>query len=170
MILGLDISTSTVGISVINEKKEIILLDYIKPIGDNYIAKALDFSNKMNDMIKMKIDKIMIERANMRFQEGKSKAQIIALILRFNGIVGFLLFTKFGIMPEEITAISARKQVTGIGRYPKEVDQKLEVWKWVNAQYPNREWPKKVRGPNKGNLANEAFDMSDATIVALSGV
>ena len=67
-------------------------------------------------------------------------------------------------------ATSARKQVIGIGCWPKSINTKLEVLKWVQTQIPTYQWPIKEKGKNKGKLIAECFDLADSFIIAKYGV
>lgn len=170
-ILGLDISTSTVGLTILDENKNLILIDYIKPVGDTLFEKlnsAIEqFDKKLKDFT---VDKIYAEQPNMMFSKGLSSAQVLSTILRFNGAFLFTLCKKFNTFPIEIMASSARKSIIGIGRYPKGVNAKEEVFKWINSNCKLFTWPLKNKGRNKGKIIPECYDMADSYIIALYGV
>lgn len=170
-LLGVDISTTTIGLTILNEKKELVLIDYIKPNGNTFLEKALSVEQQFQEKIKIPIDKIAAEQPSMMFKQGKSSAQIIATILRFNGIVHFILYKLYNIYPQEMAASTARKLTTGVGIYKKPLNAKEECFKWLekNVQMPSS-WPVKKQGQNKGQLADEAFDMSDSYIIALAAL
>jgi hypothetical protein len=67
-------------------------------------------------------------------------------------------------------ASSARKSIIGIGRYPKGVNAKEEVFKWVNSNCKPFTWPVKNKGRNKGKIISECYDMTDSWVIALFGV
>jgi len=168
-ILGLDISTTTIGVCILNEKSEILLMTYVKPSGNNFLEK-LDFASSelFNKLKSFQIDCIYTEQSNIMFSKGLSRAQVIATVLRFNGALLFALYKEFNILPKEVMASSARKKVIGKGKF---IDAKKAVFDHVYSIVKDSiDWPKKERGQNKGKFANECFDMADAYIVAKYGV
>lgn len=177
MILGLDISTSTIGFTLLNLTGSVEYINYIKPEGNNIFEKVASATRSIDAyiwpyvQINGPIKAIYAEAPNIMFQRGFSSAQTIATILRFNGAFLFTLYQKFNILPKEVFATSARKQVIGIGRF--KLDPKEEVFKWVNSHikytYPHF-WPIISKGKNKGKLLHECFDMADSYIIAKYGL
>jgi len=168
-VLGCDISTTTIGISIISDNK-LILIDYIKPEGENFIEKIESAKKQFLEKVTISIDKIITEKPNIQFKSGFSSAQILATILRFNGTVLYFLFQNFKIIPIEAMATTMRKRVIGIGRYPTGTDTKEEILKFVCNQEPQiSNWPLVERGKNKGQLAKECYDMADSYICAKYG-
>lgn len=168
-VLGVDISTSTIGIVILNEKKELIYYTYLKPKGDTLLQK-IDSITKDIELIftTYKIDKIICETPSISFNPGQSSAQVLATILRFNGIIHYLLNLFSGLNIQEIMASSARKKVTGRGTYPSGT-AKREIFNWIKRTYTiPKNFPIKKMGKNKGDYANECYDICDAWVVALS--
>ena len=168
-ILGVDISTSTIGITILNEKKELIYWTYLKPRGNTLLQKVDSITNNIEELFKSyKIDKIICETPSISFNPGQSSAQVLAIILRFNGIIHYLLNLYSGLEINEIMASSARKRVTGRGTYPSGT-AKIQIFKWLQKTYTIPEsFPRKKMGKNKGEYANECYDICDAWIIALS--
>ena len=172
-ILGLDISTSTVGLCILDEHEKLIFIDYIKPTGNSLFEKLDSAVKQFNEKLKeFTVDKIYAEQPNVMFSKGLSSAQVIATVLRFNGGFLFTIKQKYGILNiNEIMASSARKNTIGIGRYPKGVNAKEEVFKWVNSNSKNSfNWPLKIKGKHKGQIIPECYDMCDAYIISAFGV
>lgn len=170
MILGLDISTSTVGVTILNLSGDVAHLGYIKPIGTNVFEKAKTAAQDLEMIIAgFPITSIYAEAPNIMFRAGFSSAQVLATILRFNGAVLFTLHRKLSILPNEAMAVSIRKQVIGHGRFAKGTDTKTEVLKWVSSQITFN-WPTIDKGKNKGKLLPECFDMADSYVVARYGL
>ncbi len=167
-ILGLDISTTAIGICILNEK-EILLLDYVKPFGSDFLKKLDSSSSELINKLKpFKIDYIYAEKPNIMFSKGLSRAQVIAVVLRFNGALLFTLYREFNVLPKEVMASSARKKVIGKGKFQ---DAKKAVFDYVYSIVGDSiNWPKKERGQNKGKFANECFDIADAYIIAKYGI
>jgi len=171
MILGLDISTSTVGVTVLNLTGGLEFIGYVKPIGETMYEKVESALSQFKLLLApFKITSIYAEQPNIMFKAGFSTAQTLSIILRFNGAFLFTVSQMYGILPQEVMAVSARKQVTGHGRFAKGTDTKQEVLKWVSAQVLTAIWPTIQKGKNKGNLATECFDMADSYIIARYGL
>ena len=86
MILGLDVSTSIVGVCVYDDIKEkIVKTDYIdlRKVG-SFLEKAQVVENYIkNDLSDEKIDYVFIEEALMFFRRGGSTAKTMSVLQRF---------------------------------------------------------------------------------------
>lgn len=168
-VLGLDISTTTVGLTIVNEDG-LVMMDFVKPKGNTIFEKMDSGVEQLIAKIgKIKLDMIMAEQPNIMFQQGKSSAQTISKILRFNGAILFTLHRKFRIFPDEIMTVSARKQVIGRGRFDKGVDPKEEVFKFVSQKVNPDAWVK-CFNEKTGKFKPERFDMADSWVIAMAGL
>ena len=166
-ILGLDISTSCVGITVLNENETLVIFDYVKPIGDTIFEKINSATIQTSKILSnTKIDYIIAEMPNIAFSVGKSSAQVISTVLRFNGAFLSYCYQNYTTNITEIMAVSARKAVTGRGRYE---DVKNNIFDWVNNKIQYEKWPLVQRGKNKGKYAKECYDLADSFILAQYG-
>jgi len=111
MILGLDISTSVVGVAVINpDTKELVVSEHIDLTKiDNVFSKAelvgaelWQISNNHG------IENLFIETALMRFIPGRSRADTIVKLAKFNGIVSWMCYDTFGLKPTYLNVNTAR--------------------------------------------------------------
>lgn len=167
MILGLDISTSITGVTIIDENGKVIL-------NDAWQLKKLDsFYNKVNfvrDKIgelqvfhTLDIQEIWIEESLQAFRPGYSSAKTLLTLAKFNGIVSWLLRDAFGIEPQYISAASARKEC-GIkiprGTKAKQVvmEHMLDKEGWFVVEYTHH-----------GNPKPKYFDMADSFVIAKAG-
>jgi len=115
MILGLDISTSITGYSVLTGKGQVLEIGHWDTKNKNHFpdlySKAIHVKNKLSEVGEnYAIDNIFIEPALNMFMMGKSSSHTIATLSKFNGIVSWLCYEQFGLKPEYIPAISARKK------------------------------------------------------------
>jgi len=172
-LIGLDISTTTIGLTVLDENANIQYIGFLKPDGETMYEKVASALFQLDNHLYLnkvfEINKIYAEQPNIMFKAGFSTAQTLSKILRFNGAFLFTLSEKYSILPLEVMAVSARKQVTGVGRF--KTDPKEAVRKWVD-QYatPPISWPTIDKGKNLGKLRPECFDMADSYIIARYGL
>jgi hypothetical protein len=163
MILGLDISTSIVGVCVLKDDK-IVKTDYIdlrKTTGLLHKAKVVE-DYIINNLKKEKIEHIFIEQALMFFRRGGSTAKTMSTLQNFNGVVSWLCFKLLELEPQYISPISARSKC-GIkvprGKKAKEVvmEHFLETKEF------------EVEYTRYGNVQKYCYDIADAVVVAKAG-
>ena len=162
MILGLDVSTSIVGVCVYDDKKEkIIKADYIdlRKIG-GFLHKAQAVEDYINhNLVGEKIDYIFIEEALMFFRRGGSTAKTMSVLQRFNGIVSWLCFKTLKIEPRYVTPISARSRCgIKVPRGKKAKDVVMEHF------IESKEF--EIVYTRYGNVQKYCYDIADAIVVA----
>ena len=166
-ILGLDISTSITGVTVIQEG-EIIESYFLDTRNKNKFPSLYSKASLIREnFIKLKqhhdISDIYIEQSLHSFRSGFSSAQTLSTLSRFNGIVSWLCYEIFDIQPEMIAATSARKQA-GVG-IKRGDNAKEKVLQFVIDKYPNIE----IQYTKHGNPKPGTLDMCDSIIIALAG-
>ena len=113
MILGLDISTSITGYSIVDFDGKVIEIGHWDTRNKNkftdFYDKAHFIKNKLSEL-DYPIDHIFIEPALNMFMMGRSSSHTISTLTKINGIVSWFCYEEFGIKPEYIPAISARKK------------------------------------------------------------
>ena len=175
MNLGLDISTSIIGVCLFDDTKlkfmDKIDLTKVKCIFEK--AKVVEdyFNNLVNDY---KITKIYIEDILQAFRRGMSSSKTLMQLARFNGVVSNIVYRSCGLIPVYINVNTARKQLNIIIDKNSDIDKKEQVLNWVNDDLGGYEWPKKTisRGKNKGCVKYEKFcyDMSDSYVICKAGI
>jgi Holliday junction resolvasome RuvABC endonuclease subunit len=110
MILGLDISTTIVGVSVIDSDGNLILSDHwdISKINTLFEKAEVIGSNLWQVKNDYAISSVFIETALKKFFPGKSRADTIIKLAKFNGVVSWLSFETFGFEPTFINVNTAR--------------------------------------------------------------
>jgi hypothetical protein len=180
-ILGLDVSTKTIGISLFNNSGQLLELTHIspkiKPVPETkteeLIKKADLFADFISKYSKMNIKHVLIEEPLLR----SNNVNTVGTLLRFNGMVTKICYDILDITPEYISTYDARKyafpelmtpnagnKVVLFGSYPKDVDKKRVIWDLVSKREPKINWLL----DKKGALKKENFDMSDSYTVALA--
>ena len=177
MVLGLDISTSCTGWCILSSSGEILKIGYIdlsKKIG--LFEKAKTVKREISNLhIDYDIKNIFIEENLQSFRSGFSSAKTISTLAKFNGIVSFICFEEFSIIPEFFNVNKARRSL-GISIKRKKdgglpVKEQILEWASINVDY---KWPVKSlkSGPRKGQIVTDprSYDMIDAYIVAKAGI
>jgi len=170
MILGLDISTSITGATVLDDNGEVLYCEAWDSRNKNHFPTLFAKAQRIKQMLeilydvkKFKVDKIYIEQSLMAFRPGFSSAKTILTLAKFNGIVSYICQTSFNIEPEYISASTARKSC-GIkvqkGKKAKEVvlDFVLDNEDSFDIEYTRH-----------GNPKPGSYDMADSYIIAKAG-
>tara|TARA_R110002020_G_scaffold14313_5_gene50831 strand:- start:9125 stop:9649 length:525 start_codon:yes stop_codon:yes gene_type:complete len=165
MILGLDISTSITGATVIDNKGNVVMCEAwdtrkIK----NFFQKAATIRTRLLDTkIEYPITKIVIEQSLQMFRPGFSSAKTLTTLSKFNGVVSWMCYRITGIEPEYISAPTARK-ACGIkierGKKAKEL-----VLQHVLDNVPDFE----VQYTRSNNPKPGSYDRADSYIIAHAG-
>ena len=174
IVCGLDISTSCIGICILDTKDNKQYFSSISPKGKSWLEKSVSIKPHLKKLFSdYKIERVYIEENLQAFRPGLSSAKTLMSLSRFNGIVSFIIMDTYGIEPEFLNVNSARKSL-GIKierKSPKST--KEQVFDWVNTQV-KFSWPTKIMksGKRKGEevLRNDVYDMADAFVIARAGV
>lgn len=166
-VLGLDISTSITGATIIQDNK--VIENFIwdtrnkRKFPSLYDKAAFIRRELIYIEEKYKIDSIYIEQSLQSFRSGFSSAKTLSTLSRFNGIVSWLCFKMFNLQPEMIAASSARK-LAGVG-IKRGDNAKEKVLKFVVDNYPQIE----IEYTKHGNPKPGVYDMCDSIIIGLAG-
>ncbi len=167
MILGLDISTSITGYTILDSNGNIIVNDIIdlrskkfKSFFDKASAVKRRLAQLKNEY---NIEKVFIEQSLQAFRPGLSSAQVILTLGKFNGIVSWICYELFTLEPEYIGASTARKAL-GIkverGENAKEIV--LKHIESLNIGFKYEKTP-------KNNPVAGTFDRADSYVIAKAG-
>lgn len=174
MILGLDISTSTIGICLAQATGKIAFLDFLdlsknKTLFDKADKFKVELKRISDDYA---ITDIVIEENLQAFRPGLSSAKTIVTLARFNGVCTYIASEVFGINPKFMNVNAARKLVGVKINRKSEKNTKEQILEFVQNKDKSLQWPTKClkSGPRKGNviLVKECYDMADAYIIAQS--
>jgi len=178
--LGFDISTTCTGMSIFNQDGEFVGVKHIKIETDKdvlpenrYIAKANIFKEYIQDYKSFNILGVVIEDP----LGGSNNTFTANLLIKFNGILSYLIYQELGIIPEYITVHEWRKslcrefiKIDNKGKetlsFPKGwkgPEKKEFVLQKITEMYPNIEWLKN----KKGDYIKENYDMADSIGVIL---
>ena len=175
-ILGLDISTKTIGFALFDiSGSNLLELTHfspkIKPQPEDKIEELIKksdaFKKHLEGYKNMGITKIIIEEPLLQ----SNNIYTIGTLLRYNTLILKNCYDVLGVLPTFISTYNSRKyafpDLVGandkgrnvlFGGYPKDIDKKQVIWEHVNAVCPEVNW---LYGKT-GNLKKENYDMADA--------
>jgi len=171
--VGLDISTSVIGVAVLEElTNKIVELIPVCLDKDESVWVRSEQAEQVFKEIQKKywITSIAVEEPLKMFQSGKSSAQTLITLANFNGIISHAAKVAFGMTPKLINVNTARKTLSiKIDKKDKTKSTKEKVFEQVSSRV-SYNWPTKIlkSGPNKGKQVMEdfAYDICDAYVVA----
>ena len=167
MILGLDISTSVVGLSIINEDKELILCNALKFKANTELEFRAEFLTQSIKALEItyRIQHVFIEQPFIAFSGGKTTAVTMSKLQRFNGMCCYGIYSIFGDSPTLIQANKARGLV-GV-KVKRGEKAKEKALKWVEEEY-KKEFTYELT--SHGNPKPGTYDMADSLVIARAGL
>tara|TARA_B100000287_G_scaffold403554_1_gene425490 strand:- start:359 stop:934 length:576 start_codon:yes stop_codon:yes gene_type:complete len=110
MILGLDISTTLVGIAILDDNGKLIKTDGldISKISNTFERLETVGAELYTIRSEYDIKDVFIETALKKFLPGKSRADTIIKLAKFNGVVSWICFECFEKEPTYINVNTAR--------------------------------------------------------------
>jgi|TARA_B100001758_G_C18217203_1_gene508299 hypothetical protein len=175
-VLGLDISTKTIGWALFDiQSEELLELTHfspkVKPKKEDKIeemlVKADHFKNKLVDYKNIGITKVIIEEPLIN----SNNIRTVATLMRYNSFITRCIYDILGIVPNFISTYNSRKfafpnlvQENSKGRkvlfggYEIGCDKKQIIWQQVSNILPELAWSY----TRNNTLKKENFDMCDA--------
>ena len=168
MILGLDISTSITGATVLDDDEKILYCEAWDMRNKNHFSslfeKAIFVKGRLLELsIRFHIRHIFIEQSLQAFRPGFSSAKTLLTLAKFNGIVSYICQDSMNIEPEFIPASTARK-LNGI-KIPRGEKAKQVVLQYVLDNESNFV----VEYTKQGNPKPDSYDRADSLVVARAG-
>lgn len=176
-VLGLDISTKTIGWALFDIKtQELLELTHISPRPKmakeedklkELLLKSEIFAEKLKEYTGLGIVKVIIEEPLLN----SNNVYTIQTLLRFNSFVFKEIYNILGIVPEFVSTYNARKfafpelvqendkkKFVLFGGLPKDIDKKMIIWEKVAKREPQITWSY----TRNNTLKKENFDQTDA--------
>jgi Holliday junction resolvasome RuvABC endonuclease subunit len=170
MILGIDLSSSKIGISVINDDNRILFSSVLKLNSSISLEeRCWQFRDYMKEVRKQfpLISKIYLER---QFMNGGPNASTTAILLLFNGMCRYVIFDIFNKLPIYVDPRSARTKLgISIPRKLKDKQKKKVIIDFVQKIYENTDTPFEYSMTKQGNPVVGTDDIADSIVVALAG-
>jgi RNase H-fold protein (predicted Holliday junction resolvase) len=175
-ILGLDVSTKTIGWALFDyTSKELLELTHfspkLKPIPESKTEQLLLKSDSFREVVEkyrgVGITKVIIEEPLLN----SNNIFTVSILMRYNAFIMKIIHDVLGVIPELISTYDSRKfafpslfvenkkgKKVLFGGYEKGCDKKHIIWQKVSDQQPHITW-----GYTRNNtLKKENFDMTDA--------
>ena len=168
MILGLDISTTVVGIAIFDENYKLHELSYFKFDKKRTLFEKLsDFIDHLDRYSELNFTSIAIEEPLKKFAGKFSNADTIQKLTQMNAMISGYLYIKFNVEPSYYNVQSARKAAFPTLSIPQSHPNKKNlIWEAVMQAEPTLNW---VYGKT-GKLIDGTYDMCDAYVVAAAHI
>lgn len=170
-ILGLDASTTTIGIAVLeydnSENISLIYHNYYKPDkSDGLINMLIKTRIFIKDIAyKYSIDEFVIEDY-IKFMKGNSSAGTIIPLALLNITLRLMIIDEFNIEPQALNVLKIRHALKINNILPSKEEIPSLVAKHLCIKYP---WLYKINKKTKQEvIMTESYDVADAIAVALS--
>ena len=167
MILGLDISTSIIGFTIIDNGMIVKTFAVDLRNKNKYPDLFSKYNQVQGELIDIQreynVKHIFIEQSLQMFRSGFSSAKTLSTLSSFNGVVTYLCYRELGIKAEHISASSARKSC-GI-TVPKGKKAKQVVVEFLLDKEPKFV----VEYTKSGNLKPKYYDIADSIVIAKAG-
>ena len=180
-VLGLDVSTKTIGWSLFDiETGNLLELTHISPVPkpkvenkiEELILKGIIFREKLLSYKELGIQYVVIEEPLLN----SNNVYTVSTLMRFNTLICKEVYDVLGVVPEFISTYNSRKfafphlvQENDKGKFvlfgglPKDIDKKQVIWELVAKREPQISW----NYTKNNTLKKENFDQTDAYSAAL---
>ncbi len=166
MILGLDVSTSITGATILDKNGKVVYNEaWDTRKFKNFFKKVEHVKERIEQLCNSGygIKRVYIEQSLQSFRSGFSSAKTLSTLARFNGVVSWLVYGILQIEPEYIAATSARK-TCGL-TVPRGQKGKEVVMKYVLDNVPSV----LIEYTKHGNPKPFCYDKADSWVIAHAG-
>jgi len=175
-VLGLDISTKTIGWALFDLKdRNLLELTHVSPVikpkpesnMEEMMYKVDAFEDKLNNYKNLGITKVIIEEPLLN----SNNVWTVGTLLRYNSMISRSIYNILGIVPNYISTYNSRKfawpdlvqendkgKRVLFGGLPKTIDKKELIWNKVSDAEPQITW----LYTRNNTLKKECFDQADA--------
>jgi hypothetical protein len=175
-VLGLDISTKTIGWSLFEiQTQRLLELTHFSPIIkpkpedkiEELLAKVDAFEEKLQGYKELGITKVIIEEPLLN----SNNVWTVGTLLRYNSMITKSIYDILGVVPNYISTYNSRKfawpelvQDNGKGKkvlfggLPKDIDKKELIWQKVSEAEPQIVW----LYTRNNTLKKECYDQADS--------
>ena len=180
-VLGLDVSTKTIGWSLFDiGTGNLLELTHISPVPkpkvenkiEELLLKAQIFREKLLSYKELGIQYVVIEEPLLI----SNNVYTVSTLMRFNTLICKEVYDVLGVVPEFISTYNSRKfafphlvqpndkdKYVLFGGMPKDIDKKVVIWELVAKREPQITW----QYTKNNTLKKENYDQTDAYCAAL---
>lgn len=167
MILGLDVSTSITGITILEKDGTLVYNDswdtrkyksFFEKV--KYVEKQIIHLSELYGGF----ERVFIEESLQTFRSGFSSAKTLSTLARFNGVVSWLVYRVLKTEPEYLAATSARK-LCGI-KVPRGTKAKQVVIQHILDNVPEIQ----IEYTKQNNVKPHCYDKADSWVIAKAGL
>ena len=175
-VLGLDISTKTIGWALFDlHSQNLLELTHVSPVIkpkpedkiEELMYKVDAFEEKLESYKDLGITKVIIEEPLLN----SNNVWTVGTLLRYNSMISRSIYNILGIVPKYISTYNSRKYAWPelvqendkgkrvlFGGLPKDIDKKEIIWNKVSDAEPQIVW----LYTRNNTLKKECFDQADA--------
>ena len=175
-VLGLDISTKTIGWSLFDiQTQKLLELTHFSPVIkpqpedkiEELLMKVDAFEERLKNYVDLGITKVIIEEPLLN----SNNVWTVGTLLRYNSMITKSIYDILGVVPSFISTSNSRRYAwpelltdngkgkkTLFGGVGKDVDKKEIVWRLVSDSEPQITW----LYTRNNTLKKENFDQADA--------
>lgn len=175
-VLGLDISTKTIGWALFDlHSQNLLELTHVSPVIkpktedkiEELMYKVDAFEEKLESYKDLGITKVIIEEPLLN----SNNVWTVGTLLRYNSMISRSIYNILGIVPKYISTYNSRKYAWPelvqendkgkrvlFGGLPKDIDKKEIIWNKVSNKEPQIVW----LYTRNNTLKKECFDQADA--------
>ena len=167
MILGLDVSTSITGITILEKDGTLVYNDSWDTRKYKSFFEKVDYvEKKIIHLSKLYggFEKVFIEESLQTFRSGFSSAKTLSTLARFNGVVSWLVYRVLKTEPLYLAATSARK-LCGI-KVPRGTKAKQVVIQHILDNVPEIQ----IEYTKQNNIKPHCYDKADSWVIAKAGL
>ena len=167
MILGLDVSTSITGITILEKDGTLVYNDSWDTRKYKSFFEKVDYvEKKIIHLSKLYggFERVFIEESLQTFRSGFSSAKTLATLARFNGVVSWLVYRVLKTEPLYLAATSARK-LCGI-KVPRGTKAKQVVIQHILDNVPEIQ----IEYTKQNNIKPHCYDKADSWVIAKAGL
>jgi hypothetical protein len=175
-VLGLDVSTKTIGIALFDiPSQQLLELTHVSPVPKPKTENKIEELIRKSEIVRQKlieykdlgITKVIIEEPLLN----SNNVYTVGTLIRYNTLICKEVYDVLGVVPEFISTYNSRKfafphlvqkndknKFVLFGGFPKDIDKKEVIWELVSKREPQITWQyTRNNTPKKEN-----FDMADA--------
>ncbi len=167
MILGLDVSTSITGITILEKDGTLVYNDsWDTRKYKSFFEKVKYVEEQVVHLSKLYggFERVFIEESLQTFRSGFSSAKTLSTLARFNGVVSWLVYRILKTEPEYLAATSARK-LCGI-KVPRGTKAKQVVIQHILDNVPEIQ----IEYTKQNNVKPHCYDKADSWVIAKAGL